>query len=403
MTPKTISSGLMPNPPSSTLYVPPTKKDWDILFQPMFDEYFSPLPSVASLVPAVIVLEPVNSTGTPSSTIIDQDAPSPSTSQTPQETQSLVIPSGVKEQDVIPTNVYSVNQPPEHLRKWTKDHPLDNVTGNPSRPISTRHQLQTEDMFCYFDAFLTSVKLKNYKEALKETYRVMIITLKWIFKVKLDEIGGVLQNKARLVARGYRQEEGIDFEESFVTVARLEAMIVSSQAKIRQFFHDGYGVIVSSTTSTRMVKICDNCQATTDLDKSLSKLFDNKNVVLLPRYMKDNQMAVWAVWEIRGSVTVVGKPKRVKDYSYHKEKTLLCKQAEKAHYSYMEKIQEVPTADSGTDIKPLEQVQYDAKYNVFDNERQHSEKPESISNTCVVEKVDSNVIPDSLDMCDNDI
>ncbi|GJV86813.1 hypothetical protein Tco_1530751 [Tanacetum coccineum] len=96
-------------------------------------------------------------------------APSLSTSQTPQETQSLVIPSGVEEQfhdievahldndpffgvlvlepsskesssrDVIPTNVHSINQPPEHLRKWTKDHLLDNVIDNPSQPISTRH------------------------------------------------------------------------------------------------------------------------------------------------------------------------------------------------------------------------------------------------------------------------
>ncbi|GKE66828.1 gag-pol polyprotein [Tanacetum coccineum] len=73
------------------------------------------------------------------------------------------------------------------------------------------------------------------------------------------------------------------------------------------------------------------------------------------------------------------------------------------HYSFMAKIMEVPTADSGTDTEPLDQVQYDAEYNVFANERQHSEQPESISNTCVVEKVDSNIIPDSPNMCDNDI
>ncbi|GJS19848.1 retrovirus-related pol polyprotein from transposon TNT 1-94 [Tanacetum coccineum] len=56
---------------------------------------------------------------------------------------------------------------------------------------------------------------------------VMIITLKWIFKVKLDEMGGVLKNKARLVARGYRQEEGIDFEESFapVYVSQLDGFV----------------------------------------------------------------------------------------------------------------------------------------------------------------------------------
>ncbi|GKG01493.1 retrovirus-related pol polyprotein from transposon TNT 1-94, partial [Tanacetum coccineum] len=52
---------------------------------------------------------------------------------------------------------------------------------------------------------------------------VMIIALKWIYKVKLDEYGDVLKNKARLVAKGYRQEEGIDFEELFVLVARIKA------------------------------------------------------------------------------------------------------------------------------------------------------------------------------------
>nr|GFC75505.1 retrovirus-related Pol polyprotein from transposon TNT 1-94 [Tanacetum cinerariifolium] len=52
----------------------------------------------------------------------------------------------------------------------------------------------------------------------------MVITLKWIYKVKLDELGGILKNNAWLVARGYRQEEGIDFEESFAPVARLKAI-----------------------------------------------------------------------------------------------------------------------------------------------------------------------------------
>nr|GEV16592.1 hypothetical protein [Tanacetum cinerariifolium] len=122
------------------------------------------------------------------------------------------------------------------------------------------------------------------------------------------------------------------------------------------------------------------------------------------------------------------KPKRVNDSAYHKEKMLLCKQSEKgvplqaeqyywladkdkeideqeleAHYSYMAKIQEVPTVDTCTDSEPLEQVQNDTGYNVFTNELQHSEQSESISNTCLVETNDSNVIPDSPDMCDDDI
>ncbi|GJX45240.1 retrovirus-related pol polyprotein from transposon TNT 1-94 [Tanacetum coccineum] len=104
-------------------------------------------------------------------------------------------------------------------------------------------------LFCYYDAFLTVVEPKTYKDALTQSCwikamqeelneferlevwelvprpdKVMVITLKWIYKVKLDELGGILKNKARLVARGYRQEEGIDFEESFAPVARLEAI-----------------------------------------------------------------------------------------------------------------------------------------------------------------------------------
>ncbi|GJY31424.1 retrovirus-related pol polyprotein from transposon TNT 1-94 [Tanacetum coccineum] len=93
------ASELMPNPPSLTPSIPPTKKDWEILFQPMFDEYFSPPTSVVSLVPAAVPPVPTDLTGTPSSTSVEQDAPSPSTLQTPQETQALVLSSGVEEEN----------------------------------------------------------------------------------------------------------------------------------------------------------------------------------------------------------------------------------------------------------------------------------------------------------------
>nr|GEV72103.1 retrovirus-related Pol polyprotein from transposon TNT 1-94 [Tanacetum cinerariifolium] len=141
MTPATISSRNVQKPSSSTPYVLPLRNDWDLLFQPMFDEFLNPPPSVDPQAPEVIapiakVIPPIQaeSTGSPSSTSVDQDAPSPSKSQTTPETQSA------------------------------------------------------------------------------------------IYKVKLDELGGILKNKARLVAHGYRQEEGIDFEESFASVARLEAI-----------------------------------------------------------------------------------------------------------------------------------------------------------------------------------
>ncbi|GJR41367.1 hypothetical protein Tco_1217051 [Tanacetum coccineum] len=94
-----INSGLVPQPPSPTPNVPPTKNDWDTLFCLMFDEYFNPSLSVAQPVLVVAVQEPVVSTGTPSSTRIDQDTPSTSTSQTIKEAQSHVIPTSVEEDD----------------------------------------------------------------------------------------------------------------------------------------------------------------------------------------------------------------------------------------------------------------------------------------------------------------
>ncbi|GKA43904.1 hypothetical protein Tco_0736628 [Tanacetum coccineum] len=123
---------LVLNPPSPTPYVPPTKKDYDILFQPMSDEYFSHPPSVVSLVPIVVAPIPADLTGSPSLTLVDQDTPSLNNNPF----FGVPIPGPKFEEsssrDVIPTNVHSVNQPLEYISKWTKDHPLDNVIGNPS-------------------------------------------------------------------------------------------------------------------------------------------------------------------------------------------------------------------------------------------------------------------------------
>ncbi|GJY97102.1 retrovirus-related pol polyprotein from transposon TNT 1-94 [Tanacetum coccineum] len=205
-----------------------------MLFQPLFDELLTPSPCVDNPAPEVIALiaevvasEPAASTGLPSSTIVDQDATSLSNSQTTPETQSSIIPDDVKDDNYV----------------------LDVAHMNNDPPVSTRLQLHEQALFCYYDAFLTSIEPKTYKDALTQSCwieamqeelneferlevwelvprpdKVMVITLKWIYKVKLDELGGILKNKARLVARGYRQVEGIDFEESFSPVARLESI-----------------------------------------------------------------------------------------------------------------------------------------------------------------------------------
>ncbi|GKC83428.1 hypothetical protein Tco_1139145, partial [Tanacetum coccineum] len=106
MTPETISSGLVPNPPPSTPFVPPSRTDWDLLYQPLFDELLNPsssvdppAPEVIVLIAEVVALEPAASTVSSSSTTVDQDAPSPSNSQTTPETQSHVISNDAEEEN----------------------------------------------------------------------------------------------------------------------------------------------------------------------------------------------------------------------------------------------------------------------------------------------------------------
>ncbi|GKB19592.1 retrovirus-related pol polyprotein from transposon TNT 1-94 [Tanacetum coccineum] len=93
---------------------------------------------------------------------------------------------------------------------WTKDHPIANVIGYPSCSVTMRKQLETDAMWCYFDAFLTSVE-PNFKQAMTKP--------SWI-----DAMQEEIHEFERLVAQGSRQEEGINFEESFAPVARIEAI-----------------------------------------------------------------------------------------------------------------------------------------------------------------------------------
>nr|GEZ64225.1 retrovirus-related Pol polyprotein from transposon TNT 1-94 [Tanacetum cinerariifolium] len=166
MTSTTISSGLVQKSFSSKPYVPPSRNDWELLFQSMFDELLNPPPSVDTQAPKVIasiadVIPPVqaDSTDSPSSTTVEQDAPSPSKSQTTPETQSAVIPQNVKKDNLDIEVAHMGN---------------DSLFGVPIPEVTSAQSSST--------------------------------------------------NKARLVARGYHQEEGIDFEESFAPVARLEAI-----------------------------------------------------------------------------------------------------------------------------------------------------------------------------------
>nr|GFA13343.1 copia protein [Tanacetum cinerariifolium] len=173
----------------------------------MFDEFFSPPISVVSQAlvvdaPALIVL-----TGSPSSTTVDQDAHSSSNSQTTPQSQSQEIPLSAKED--------------------SHDLKVAHMSNDPYFGIPIPETIFEESSS--MDIKATQEELNEFErlevwELVSRLDKVMVITLKWIYKVKLDELGGILKNKDRLVARGSHQEEGINFEESFAPVARLEAV-----------------------------------------------------------------------------------------------------------------------------------------------------------------------------------
>ncbi|GJU23054.1 retrovirus-related pol polyprotein from transposon TNT 1-94 [Tanacetum coccineum] len=201
----------------------------------MFDEYFNPPTIAVSLVPVADAPRAVDIADSHVSTSIDQDAPSTSIPSTQEQEHSLIISQGVEESPKTP--------------QFHDDPPHESLHEDSTSQGSSSNQLKTNAMWCYFDAFLTSVKPKKFKQAMTEPSwidamqeeiheferlqvwelvlcldKIMLIKLKRIYKVNTDEFGRVLKNKARLVAQGFRQEEGIDFEESFALVARIEAI-----------------------------------------------------------------------------------------------------------------------------------------------------------------------------------
>ncbi|GKA74697.1 retrovirus-related pol polyprotein from transposon TNT 1-94 [Tanacetum coccineum] len=180
--------GLVPNTVSQQPCIPPNRDDCDHLFQPMFDEYFNTPSITITLVQDAAAPRAVVLADSPVSTSIEHDALSMSIPSTQEQEHSPTISQGFKESPKTTTfcddplheslheystsqgsssNVRQTHTPFEHLGRWNKDHPIANVIDNPSRSVSTRKQLQTDAMW---------------------------------------------------------QEEGIDFEESFTPVARIEAI-----------------------------------------------------------------------------------------------------------------------------------------------------------------------------------
>ncbi|GJY84944.1 retrovirus-related pol polyprotein from transposon TNT 1-94 [Tanacetum coccineum] len=231
----------------------PSQQELDLLFGPLYDEFFndgtsrvnkssSPTDNSApqDTHPSMNI-QPPSEPSTPTNVHAEENNDNQAEFTNPFCTPVQEIAES-SSRNIGNSNVHTFNQPQHSEYRWTKDHPLTQVRGNPSKPVQTRRQLATDPEMCMFALTVSIVEPKNIKEAMADSawieamqeelhqfdrlqvwelvdkpFGKNVIKLKWLWKNKKD-------NKARLVAKGYAQEEGIDFDESFALVARLEAV-----------------------------------------------------------------------------------------------------------------------------------------------------------------------------------
>ncbi|GJU03651.1 retrovirus-related pol polyprotein from transposon TNT 1-94 [Tanacetum coccineum] len=187
----------------------------EFLFSPLLEEYYNPTHGQA---------EENNNDQAPNASFQEAEFINPFCTRVQEIGES-------SSRNIDNTDVHSF-QPQSHDYRWTRDHPLEQVRGNPSMPVQTRRQLATDPEMCMFALTVSIVEPKNIKEAMADSawieamqdelhqfdrlkvwelvdkpFGKMIIKLKWLWKNKKDEDQTVIRNKARLVAKGYAQEE----------------------------------------------------------------------------------------------------------------------------------------------------------------------------------------------------
>ncbi|GJT56427.1 retrovirus-related pol polyprotein from transposon TNT 1-94 [Tanacetum coccineum] len=256
MTSGQISLGLnLTYAPSTITTQQPTEGELDLLFEAMHDDYIGGQPSTAPRTTLAAQAPPVLQTPMATRTTADtaptptnassQATNFPNTSQdvdkletqqqhvqhqpatiadnvpnamfdentfvNPFATPSTSAAESSFSQYVDPSNMHTFYQPYPHEYQWTKDNPLEHVIGEPSRPVLRRNQLRSDGDMCMYALTVSTMEPKNVKDAM--TYPA------WIESMQEE----LLQSKG-LMYGGYCQEEGIDFEESFAPVARIEAI-----------------------------------------------------------------------------------------------------------------------------------------------------------------------------------
>nr|GEU36992.1 hypothetical protein [Tanacetum cinerariifolium] len=218
-----ISLGLdLTYAPSTITTQQPTKGELDLLFEAMYDDYISGQPSatVRTVLPAQ---EPqVRQTSTASTTIAD-------TASILTNSSSHGTNISITSQDVDELNSNAM------VDRNTFVNPFANSSTSAAEPSSSQNmdpsnmhtnQLRSDGDMCMYALTVSTMEPKNVKEAMTDPAWIdsMQEELLQFKRLDHDEEQTVIRNKSRLIVRGYRQEEGINFKESFAPVARMEAI-----------------------------------------------------------------------------------------------------------------------------------------------------------------------------------
>nr|GEV58579.1 retrovirus-related Pol polyprotein from transposon TNT 1-94 [Tanacetum cinerariifolium] len=316
--------------------------------------------------------------------------------------RKCILSSPYKQTTILVQDVEATNDSPAVPEHTTVETPTIMSPENKALFLAEKeaiHHLLTgigDDIYSTVNACQTAQEIWEVIERLQQGESLNIQDVKtnlyWEFKKFTSHDGESIES---YYTRFYKMMNEMISNNSIVTTMQRDKDIQKNLALIAKYFKKIY-------------KPTNNNLRTSSNSK-------NKNVDTTPRYKNDSQSG-WIGNQRMVNVVVTKdksrkKPKRVKDFAYHKEKMLLCKQAKQGvplqakQYDWLADTdeEEVPTTNSSTDSEPLEQVQTNTGYNVFANDLQHSEQSESVSNTCLVVTDDSNVIPDSPDMCEDDI
>nr|GFB56450.1 integrase, catalytic region, zinc finger, CCHC-type, peptidase aspartic, catalytic [Tanacetum cinerariifolium] len=201
------------------------KKDLEDLFQNFYDEYFDSskiMKSSTTNVETFNVEVPLN----------EEEVFHESSKSFQEESSSSSLNDYVQQKDAYfdastsfhdPSNVHTFYQPYPHEKKWTKDHPLHKIIGDPKSSVRTRALRDADWVSAMQEELDQFARLKVWRLVPRPEGKTIIKT-KWIFKNKKDESSLVIQKKARLVGVGYSQQEGIDYDETFAPVARIEGI-----------------------------------------------------------------------------------------------------------------------------------------------------------------------------------